>query len=158
MNLIWGALPVLIVCWILVETRKSDRRVQSLRTAARLHHWEWLGRELPRDFPLQLVADVGDRPNRAENTFRGQKNHLSFLACDCVIDQGEDEQRFTIVAAHTDKNPFGAEKFSNDLSVIEKAGWFAIQRSTQMIGFGTVPGDRLFSADEILGHIGSLGD
>jgi hypothetical protein len=74
-----------------------------------------------------------------------------------VIDRGEDEQWFTLVAACTDKNPFGAERFSHDLSVVEAGGWFAIKQARATIGLGTVPANMLFSADEIVGHIDSLG-
>jgi hypothetical protein len=75
-----------------------------------------------------------------------------------VIDQGEDQTRFSIIAACTGRNPFGAERFDHNLFVAEASGWFGIQRGQGSLGIGApLPGNRLFSAEEILGHIDSLG-
>jgi hypothetical protein len=157
-NIVWGVFVALAFCWLLTEIWNSNRRVRNLRAAVRLRRWDWLGSELPRDFPLRELAKIPNREVQIKNAFCGQQRGLYFFSCDCVIDEeAENQHWFSIVAARTDKNPFGAERFDTGLSIVQVNGWFAIQRAQKTLGFGApVPGNKLFSLDEVIGHIDSL--
>ena len=150
----WGCfLVVCILGVVFVQYYRSRRRVWALRTAALQRGWAWTDSDVYWEVPIRDLINVSAADLRIEHAFEGTQNGLRFAACDCVVGSGRYKTYLSLIAVRASNNPFGAERWTSEVSVSQSGEWFGAIRTARS-GWA---GYRLFTAPEIFALIESIG-
>jgi hypothetical protein len=153
---LWGFVPfaggVCFVGFVYFRRRQGGR---SLKTLAKEHGWTCNGEKLPSGLDLRTLCNTS-RSIRISNAIDGSQRGIDFVAFDCIIGEGRTRSEFSAVAARSQDNPFGAERFDPSLGVSRINDWFLLRREMHGIEVHS-PGYFLMSATEMISVIESIG-